>query len=177
MKLTWFGGTTMRVHIGGAMLVIDAAGAPAGIDRAELVSGADRQLSFGDMAGLEAIDPARWVPRKAPALIDESEMPAVAVYRAGETCILVDAVGEQPLLIVTGEIERMGRWAGNAVVVVAGASETLRELAANVLERLGPKLIAVAGPEEAVDEVILRVGQVLDGTGLMALEPGLALEV
>ena len=177
MKLTWFGGTTMRVHIGGAMLVIDAEGAPAGIDRTELVSGADRQMSFGDLAALEAVDPARWAPRKAAALIDESEVPAVAVYRAGETAILVDAVGEQPLLIVTDEIERMGRWAGNAVVVVAGAPEALPELAANVLERLGPKLIAVAGPEDALDAVILRVKDLLDGAGLMALEPGLALEV
>ena len=177
MKLTWFGGTTMRVHIGGAMLVIDAEGAPAGIDRTELVSGADRRMSFGDLAALEAVDLARWAPRKAAALIDESEVPSVAVYRASETAILVDAVGEQPLLIVTGEIERMGRWAANAVVVAAGAPEALPELARNVLERLGPKLIAVAGPEEAVDAVILRVKDLLDGTGLMALEPGLALEV
>ncbi|MDB5536858.1 MAG: hypothetical protein JWQ65_1733 [Devosia sp.] len=177
MKLTWFGGTTMRVHIGGAMLVIDAAGAPAGIDRTELVSGADRQVSFADLDGLDAIDPARWAPRKVPALIDESDLPAVAVYREGDTAILLDAVGEQPLLIVTGQIERMGRWAANGVVVVAGASEALPGLAANVLERLGPKLIAVAGPEAAVDAVILRVKDELHGTGLMALEPGLALEV
>jgi hypothetical protein len=53
----------------------------------------------------------------------------------------------------------------------------LPELAANVLEALAPKLIAVAGPEAAVDAVILRVASLLDGTGLMALEPGLALEV
>ncbi len=177
MKLTWFGGTTMRVHIGGVMLVIDAVGAPEGIDRTELVSGADRQMTFGDLAGLEAIDPARWARQKAPALIDEAELPEVRVYRAGEAAILVDAVGEQPLLIVRGEIERMGRWAGNAVVVVLGEPAGLPELAANVLERLGPKLLAVAGPEAAVDQVILRVQGLLDGAGLMALEPGLALEV
>jgi hypothetical protein len=62
-------------------------------------------------------------------------------------------------------------------VVVTGTVETLPALAADVLEKLGPKLIAVAGSEDAVDAVILRVQGSLGGTGLMALEPGLALEV
>ena len=176
MKLTWFGGTTMRAHIGGEMLVIDAAGAPAGIDRAELVSGADRLVSFGGLAVLKSVDPTGWTPRRAPALIDEAEVPSVAVYCAG-WAILIDAVGERPLLLINREVERMGRWAGNAVVVLMGSAEALPGLAENVLERLAPKLMAVAGTEEAVDQVILRVGSLLDGTGLMALEPGLALEV
>src|SRR5688572_25230654 len=28
MKLTWFGGTTLRIHMGGKILLCDAAGAP-----------------------------------------------------------------------------------------------------------------------------------------------------
>jgi hypothetical protein len=177
MKLTWFGGTTMRVHIGGAMLVIDAEGAPAGIDRMELVSGADRLVAFAGLDGLEAVDPAAWAPRRAQALIDETEAPQVMAYRAGASAIVLDAVGEPPLLILSDGIERAGRWAANAVVVVTGTAETLPGLVADVLERLGPKLIAVAGSEDALDAVILRVQGSLDGTGLMALEPGLALEV
>jgi hypothetical protein len=177
MKLTWFGGTTMRVHIGGAMLVVDAEGAPAGIDRTELVSGADRLVSFAELDGLEAVDLAAWAPRRAQALIDEAELPPVAAYRAGSGAIVVEAVGEPPLLILSEGIDRAGRWAANAVVVVTGTAEMLPQLAADVLERLGPKLIAVAGTEDAVDAVILRVQGALDGTGLMALEPGLALEV
>jgi len=176
MKLTWFGGTTMRIHIGGKMLVIDAAGAPVGIDRTELVSGADVVLSLADLAGIEAGEPASWAPRKAGALIDEAELPELQIFRLGDA-LVVDAVGERPLLLVTGEIERMGRWAWNAVVVVLGAAEALPDTAAIALERLGPKLIAVAGPEAAVDQVMLRLQNRLDGTGFMALEAGLALEV
>ena len=178
MKLTWFGGTTMRIHIGGAMLVIDADEAPAGIDRAELVSGAELRLSFRAVADLDEVDPMQWGPRKAPALIDETaELPAVMTHRIGASVIVVDAVGEPPLLLATGEVERMGRWAWNAVVVTMGEPEALPAIAANVLDRLGPKLIAVAGSEAAVDQVIERIGALLDGTGLVSLEPGLALEV
>jgi L-ascorbate metabolism protein UlaG (beta-lactamase superfamily) len=45
MKLTWFGGTTLRIHIGGQILVSDPAYAPAAVEEAELVSGANR--TFG----------------------------------------------------------------------------------------------------------------------------------
>jgi hypothetical protein len=175
MKLTWFGGATMRIHIGGKMLVIDAEGAPAGIDRTELLSGAEIVLSSADLVGVDVVEPAQWTPRKAAALIDETET-EVQVHRIG-SALVVDAVGEQPLLLVTGEVKRMGRWARNAVVVVLGAPEALPDRAANVLEQLGPKLIAVAGPEPAVEQVMLRVQNRLDGTGFMALEAGLALEV
>ncbi|MEO8685228.1 MAG: hypothetical protein ABI414_10360 [Devosia sp.] len=176
MKLTWFGGTTMRIHIGGKMLVIDAEGAPAGIDRTELVSGADIVLSLAYLAGIDAVEPASWAPRKAGALIDEADMPDLLIHRLG-SALVVDAVGEQPLLLVTGEIERMGRWTWNAVAVVLGAPEALPDRAANVLERLSPKLIALAGPDGAVEQVMLRLQNRLEGTGFMALEAGLALEV
>jgi hypothetical protein len=176
MKLTWFGGTTMRIHIGGKILVLDADGAPAGIDRTELVSGADIVLALAGLADIDAVEPASWTPRKAGALIDEVEAPEVLVHRLGPS-LVVDAVGERPLLLATHEVERMGRWTWGAVVVVVGAPEALPDIAANVLERLGPKLIAVAGPDTAVDQVILRIQNRLDGTGFMALEAGLALEV
>ena len=176
MKLTWFGGTTMRVHIGGKMLVIDAEDAPAGIDQAELLSGADVQLRLDDSA-LGRVDGATWTPRRAGALIDETGIPEVQVHAVGPAAVVVDAIGEQPLLLVSGEVERLGRWSGNAVAVVMGDPAGLPELAANVLERLGPKLIAIAAPEDAVDRAIVRVRDRLDGTGLVALEAGLAVEV
>lgn len=44
MKLTWFGGTTIRIYIGGQIFVVDPQLAPDDIDRAEAVSGADRVL-------------------------------------------------------------------------------------------------------------------------------------
>lgn len=176
MKLTWFGGTTMRIHIGGAMLVIDPAGAPAGIDRTELVSGADMVLALDALTEIDAVEPSSWAPRRAAALIDATEAPDVAIHRLG-AALVVDAAGERPLLLVTGEIGRMGRWAGNAVVVVLGPAEALPDMAANVLDQIGPSLMAVAGPDAAVEQVISRLQNRLEGTGFMALEAGLALEV
>ncbi|WP_375450873.1 hypothetical protein [uncultured Devosia sp.] len=175
MKLTWFGGTTMRVHIGGKMLVIDGAGAPEGVEPAELLSGADSVVALDD-GGLGQVA-ANWMPRRVGALLDAGDDTEVQMHRIGAGAIVVDAIGEQPLLLVTGAVEPIGRWTGNAVVVVMGAPETLPELAATVLERLRPKLIAVAGPEAAAEQVIALIGTSLDGTGLVSLEPGLALEV
>ncbi len=59
MKLTWFAGSTIRIHIGGRILVADPAGI-SGVDAGELVSGADATF-FIDEAG-EAVDPALWQP-------------------------------------------------------------------------------------------------------------------
>lgn len=174
MKLTWFGGMTLRVHIGGRMLVCDADAAPARVDRTELLSGADRAFALTD--DLPAIDPRRWAPRKLGALIDEgAELPEVLVHRAGENAVLIEASGEPPLLIVTGPSGEMGRWAREAVVVVAGEGQP--ETARSVVNEIGPRLLAIAAGDRVVDEVIAAVGGLLDGTGLMALEPGLALEV
>src|SRR4051794_30457410 len=104
MKLTWFGGTTIRIHIGGAILVVDPAGAPQGIDAAELVSGADMVIAgFG--RDLPAVEAAQWKPRKPPRLLDESEAPpAVEAWSAGAGAVLIDAMGEPPLLLVAGDI-------------------------------------------------------------------------
>jgi hypothetical protein len=174
MKLTWFGGTTLRIHVGGRILVCDADGAPERIDRAELLSGADRAFALDD--DLPVIDPQRWAPRKVAALIDETaDLPEMLVHRAGENAVLIEAVGEPPLLLATGEIEAMGRWVREAVVVIAGRD--LPRTARSILDECGPRLIAVAGPESAMDAVIAEIGNRLDGTGLLSLEPGLALEV
>lgn len=43
MKLTWFGGTTLRIYIGGQILVADAPP-----DAGEIISGADRLFQMSD---------------------------------------------------------------------------------------------------------------------------------
>lgn len=174
MKLTWFGGTTLRLHIGGRILVVDAGGAPDWIDRTELLSGVDRAFALGD--DLPRIDPQRFQPRKVGALIDAGdELPDVLVHRAGPDAVLIEAVGESPLLLVTGAVEGFGRWTRDAVVIVAGRE--MPATAQSVMDEIGPRLIAIAGPDAAVDAVIEVIRDRLDGTGLMALEPGMALEV
>ena len=177
MKLTWFGGTTVRIHIGGAILVVDAEGAPDGIDKAELVSGADMVVdAFG--AGLQAVDTASWRPRKLPRMLDEGEeLPKVEAWSAGAGAMLVEAVGEPPLLLLVGDVPRLGRWADGAVVALFGGGKELSLMGLAVLADTPPRLIALAGDEAAVDAAISALREGLDGAGLVALEAGMALEI
>ncbi|SEQ47240.1 hypothetical protein SAMN05428969_3170 [Devosia sp. YR412] len=177
MKLTWFGGTTIRIHIGGAILVVDPDGAPAGIDSAELVSGAD-QVIGGFGAGLASVDGASWKPRKVPRLLDEGEeLPAVEVWSLAAGAVLVDAIGEASLLLVSSNVPALGRWAETAVVVLFGTGEHMASLGQVLLSDSAPRLLALAGDEPAMDIAIPALRDALDGTGLVALEAGLALEV
>lgn len=177
MKLTWFGGTTIRIHIGGAILVVNPAGAPDGIDAAELVSGADSVISgFG--SELTAVDTATWKPRKPARLLDEGEVPPeVEAWSVGAGALLIDAVGEPPLLLVAGDIPALGRWAEGAVMTLFGDGETLAALGQAALDDRPPRLLALAGSEAAMDVAIPALRGSLDGTGLVALEAGLALEI
>ena len=176
MKLTWFGGTTLRIHIGGAMVVVDAASAPAGIAAAELASGADRVVeAFG--AGLPAVALQTWKPRRAQRVVDETDDVApVEIWSAGEGVILFDAEGEMPLVLARSA-PKLGRWAGQAVVVVFGDGAHMAELGQGLLKKSGPRLLALAGDEAAMDVAIPALRELLDGIGLVALEAGLALEV
>jgi len=172
MKFTWFGGGTLRVHVGGRILVVDPV-AIGGVEAAELLSGADRV--FGWNNDLPVADARRWQPRRAPALVDEAETPELFVYRLDSEAVLIDAVGEPPLVLARGPVPLAGRWGSSAVVVVFGSDAATAAVSA--LEGMAPRLIAVAGDESAVDAVLAAIGERLDGTGFMALEPGMALEV
>lgn len=176
MKLTWFGGTTIRVHIGGAILVGDAVAAPARIDRTELVSGADQVFTL-DAADLPAADITSWKPRRASRVLDDNgTLPAVLLWTVTGG-VLVDAVGEPPLLLATGAIADLGRWADGAVIVLFGDGAALRERGQTLLSARVPKVIALAADEADVDIAIAALRDRLDGTGLFSLEPGMALEI
>ncbi|WP_240233692.1 hypothetical protein [Devosia lacusdianchii] len=177
MKLTWFGGTTIRIHIGGAILVVDADAAPQGIDAAELVSGADLVIAgFG--AGLEAVDAASWKPRRPLRLVDEGDdLPKVEAWSVGAGGVLIAATGEPPLLLLAANAPPLGRWADSAVITLFGHGERLIELGAAVLAASAPRLLALAGDEAAMDIAIPALAPRLDGSGLVSLEAGLALEI
>ncbi len=167
MKLTWFGDRTLRIHIGGEILVCDADGAPADIDRRELLSGADKAFAMSDSG--PAIDVARWQARRPAALVDEAQRPKVKVHGLGSSSVLVDAVGEPPLLLLAANVSA-GRW-GRDAVVVAFASD----VAGAALDDFSPRLLALALPEP--EEAIAQLRDRLGSTALVALEPGMALEV
>lgn len=176
MKLTWFGGTTIRIHIGGAILVVDSARAPAGIDARELVSGADQVIeAFG--RGLQSVAAGDWKPRRPARLIDEDDMTSSVNVRTAEPgIILIDAIGE-PALVVTDKFDlpTLGRWAEGAVFVLLG--QDLRERAETLRETVMPKLIVLAGSEQEIEETFQLYVERMTDTGLMALEPALSLEV
>ena len=180
MKLTWFAGATVRVHIGGQILVADADGAPGFIDRRELLSGADRNFSFaaGD-EGLPVVDPAKWRPRTPPKFLDDTPADeTVRIQRIGAGAVLIDAIGEPPLVLIGGvEAPRFGRWADNAVVTLFGDGEAIVATGTQLLEIARPKLIALAADEQAIDLAIEALREHLAGAALVSLEPGLALEV
>lgn len=181
MKLTWFAGTTMRIHIGGAILLADAAGAPAEVDGRELLSGVDRRFALAvDDYALAEIDPAIWQPRRPARPLDVTDSTdfAVHVLRVGPDAVLVDAVGEPPLLLLCGEaLPPVERWAGTAVTVLFGERHGLIALGTALLQRARPKLIALAAADAEIEATLVELGGRLGGTPLLALAPGLALEV
>lgn len=172
MKLTWFAGTTIRIHVGGRILVCDPTGAGAGVAAEELVSGADVQFALAE-AG-PAVDPVLWEPRRVAAMIAEEAVPEVLVHGIAGGA-LIAATGEPPLLLVDGEVAAAGRWGRDAVVVVFGPDAV--RLAARALELVGPRMIAIAADEATVEAAFAALAGQLRGTGLVALETGLAVEV
>ena len=179
MKLTWFGGTTIRIYIGGQIFVADPQLAPEGIDRAELEAGANRVLRLaGADEALVDLDPAEWRPRRIPRAIDEEgPPPPVHAYRIAPGAMLLDAVGEPPLVVVSDQAPSFGRWADGAVVMLLGVGEAMSALAEGLLDASRPKLIALAGDEIAIDFAVAALKENLGGAGLVSMEKGLALEV
>lgn len=170
MKLTWFGGRTLRILIGGSILVLDPAPID-GVVPAELVSGAD--LVLGADEALPAVDTRGWRPRRAATVVEETnKQPGPAVHDAGAGSILIDAVGEPPLLLFGAHSPEAGRWARDAVVIAFDPTA-----AADALDRLEPRLIALALPENDLDGVFGALRDRLGDTALVALERGLALEI
>jgi len=169
MKLTWFGGTTLRIYIGGSILVSDPTGI-SGVATEEPVGGAD--ATFEVAAPGPMVDLKGWQPRRASSVLEDSplEVPRTLLVEGG--VVVVDAVGEPPLLLVSGNVPTAGRWGRDAVVVAFGQGAAEAALTA-----LGPRLIAVAGDDAEVERTFAGLRDRLDGTALVALEKALALEV
>ena len=83
MKLTWFGGTALRVYVGGEIVVIDADDAPAGVDRSELRAGAAHLVELGKVP---EINPAFWRNRQVARAIDDQ--PPLEIHGIGPAALL-----------------------------------------------------------------------------------------
>lgn len=176
MKLTWFGNSTFRIHIGGQIAILDADNAPDGVESRELTSGADLLIpDFG--SGLSPIEPSIWTPRKPVRLLDALDEPEghVEAHGAGEGCIVFDAPDEAPLmLLLNRDAPPCGRWIEQAVVVLLGTH--LQERTERLQDAARPKLVAVAGEGREIDATFEFLGAQRSGISLIALEPGLAVE-
>lgn len=178
MKLTWFGGTTLRVYLGGAILVVDPHGAPKSVDRTELLAGAGHVVSLGDDSKVPLIDPTHWRPRPPVRAVDDTGAVDIDLLRLAPHTLLAAAAGEPPLVILgAGDAPRFGRWADGAVIVLTSAREALVAEATVLLDVARPRLVALALDEDRLDAAIAAIAEHLGGAGLVSLEPGLALEV
>lgn len=176
MKVTWFGGTTLRLHIGGRILVFDAASVPAGIDSNELLSGADTAISLAaaDLPRLRA----PWRPRRPARLIDEVPGESIVMSRLDPLSVLVEAEGEvQVALVHCDAPPDLGNWADAAAIVLLGDDAAIPPVAQTFVAQANPKILLLAGSDRASDAVFDMLGAQGLGCGLVALEPGLALEL
>ncbi len=174
MKLTWFGDTTFRIHAGGQIAVVVGKVTPVGAEASEIRSGADRVVALGDDEA--AIDLRNWKPRPGVRLVDAGDAPRpVEVHRGGGQSLLIDGEDDLPLLILAGSVPEVGRWIEKAMVVLVGPDLLAR--AQTLLEQRVPRLIALASIEAEFDAAFAQLPERLDGAGLIALQPGLAVEV
>jgi hypothetical protein len=177
MKLTWFGGSTFRIHIGGQVIVTDAAEAQAPVDVTELLSGADREFSLADLESLPTIDGIGWRPPRPGSALEVDDVPlGVTVGSLEGQGLLVHAPGDPPLLLAGGAIGDVGRWGRDATVVLYGEAVQAPEQAADLLDALAPKLLLLAAPEQSVEALFAALRERLGETALVALEVGMALE-
>ena len=102
----------------------------------------------------------------------------VIVSRLGPGAVLIDAIGESPLLLLASAPPlRLGRWLNDAVVVLFGKGDAIVAAGSELLELAPPRLLVLASDETSVDRAIADLRGRLEGTALVALEPALALEV
>jgi hypothetical protein len=173
MKITWFGQSALRIHLGGQVVVVDADQADAGVDQGELRSGADIVLALDDPQ--QKVDGSTWKPRPAQRILDVAdETRPVDVWSPGEGAVLIDPDEDMALLVLGGPVPELGRWVERAVVVMVGPG--LADRAVTLLERGAPRLLALAANEAELDAAITTIRDRLEGTGVIALERGLALE-
>lgn len=178
MKLTWFGGSALRIYIGGEIVVVDAGMAPAGIDPMELTAGAGRLVTLRGDPAVPRIDASRWRQKPPPTALDGDRPTELEILGIAEAGLLIAAAGEPPLVVLgAGQPPAFGRWADGAVIVLTSAGEGLVSETTVLLDVARPKLIALAADEQTLDLAIAELGEHLGGTGLVSLEPGLALEV
>jgi len=176
MRLTWFGGSTFRLYLGGRIIVTDPGHAPAGVDRSELVAAADHVIDLSDgVADFPVVDPISWRPRRRGRLIDEVEETIVQLLVFGKEGLVVDEPEEGPVVIAPGGAADWGPFADGAAVVLFGSATAIAAGVAALTVRTRPKLIALATPSLG-DAEFTGLAANAGGCPILVLEAGLAVE-
>ncbi|MAN77975.1 hypothetical protein OF122_09725 [Pelagibacterium flavum] len=178
MKITWFANMTFRIQIGGRIIVTYVEGAPEGIDRTELIAGAQTVIS-AQSPDLAQFDPLAWRPRRRTRLIDqEAGDEGLDLYRLGARGLVAYSVDEGLLVLEdAGAGAQWSRFADNGVIVLAGSGAQCAAHGTALLDIDRPRLIALAVDDGEIDAAFETLAPKLGQTGLIVLEPRLAVEV
>lgn len=176
MKITWFGGTTFRLYLGGKIFVTDGHLVPKDISRHEVEAAADHLIDLSDgVQDLAYLDPESWTRKKPVRLIDAPEEEIAALYTLSGEGLFIDEPAEGPVILAPGGETAWGHFADGAVAILFGTAQNVLAGAEALLIAARPRLIALAAEGLSTDGfrgLSVRAG----GCAVLILEPRLAVE-
>jgi len=176
VKITWFGGATFRIYIGGKIFVTDAERAGGGVDRHEVAAGADEKISLSDgMVEHPYLDVSEWRRTRARRPIDEPVETVAALFTISGEGLFIDEPQDGPLIVAPGGQTAWGHFADGAVAVLFGDPLGVEEGARSLLIAARPRLIALAA-EGFSDAQFRALAKDCGDCALQVMEQGLALE-
>lgn len=170
MKLTWFGGETFRLYLGGKIVLVRNGPLPPGIDVTEAGAGADQQIDLS-ASSLAPFSPDR-LTRAPTRLIDQTPAPDLRISAFADGVCLI-APDEPTVFIAPAETAEWGRFADNAVIVLTGVD--LAPKARTILTTARPKLLALAVPK-ITDADFTAIAAAAGQSAVQLLEFRMALE-
>jgi len=177
MKITWFGGSTFRLYVGGKIFVTDADKAPDGINAHEVAAAADHRIDLSDgIADFPYLDAENWTPRRPRRALDMPDEQLYELYTISGEALFIDEPEEGPVIVAPAGQTAWGRFADNGVIVLYGAAHQLAGDISNLILAARPKLLMVA-VDGLTDALIGEISPVANGCAVQIMEPGLSLEV
>jgi len=176
MKITWFGGSTFRIYVGGKIFVTDHDRAPEGIDPHEVSAAADYKINLSDgKIEFPYLDIESRKDQRPRRLIDVPQELIASLYTIEGEALFIDEPQEGPVVVAPGQQTAWGHFADNAVVVLHGKSEEVLEGAQSLLVAARPKLVAIAADGFSEDQLGV-LAKTCGNCALQVLEQGLPVE-
>lgn len=176
MKITWFGGSTLRLYIGGKIIVTDADKAPDTLDAHEVSAAADQMMALGaGLRALKSLDVDHWKSKKPVRLIDQPEGQELDFYAIANEALFIDEREEGPVIVAPADFAGWGRFADQAIVVLYGDANAIVSSAQSLLTTARPRLLAL-GCEAISDQAFAILAADCRDCALQVLEKGFAVE-